>query len=75
MKKSALFPMHSLGALVQAYREYMKRQCAQTGASSLTCRSVFEIVVVFLVNDLLALMLNQMMRSWGGIRRFAEGIP
>ena len=32
-------------------------------------------VVVFLGNDLLALMLNQLMRSWGGIRRFAEGIP
>ena len=34
-----------------------------------------EIVVVFLLNDLLALMLNQLMRSWGGIRRFAEGSP
>ena len=33
------------------------------------------IVVVFRPNDLLALMLNQLMRSWGGIRRFAEGIP
>ena len=35
----------------------------------------FRIVVVFGKNDLLALMLNQLMRSWGGIRRFAEGIP
>ena len=32
-------------------------------------------VVVFRANDLLALMLNQLMRSWGGVRRFAEGIP
>lgn len=32
-------------------------------------------VVVFLGNDLLALMLNHPMRLWGGIRRFAEGIP
>ena len=32
-------------------------------------------VVVFLGNDLLALMLNHPMRLWGGIRRFAEGRP
>ena len=38
--------------------EYMKRKCAQLGASSLTCRSYFEIVPVFLWNSLLALMLN-----------------
>ena len=35
----------------------------------------FRIVVVFGKNDLLALMLNQLMRSWGGIRQFAEGSP
>ena len=67
--------MHSWEALPQAYSENMKKQYAQTGAPSLTCRSEFEIVVVFPKNDLLALMLNQLMRSWGGIRRFAEGIP
>ena len=36
---------------------------------------MIETVVVFRENDWLALMLNQLMRSWGGIRRFAEGIP
>ena len=50
--------MHSSEALPQANFEYTKRQCAQRGASSLTCRSKFEIVVVFRKNDLLALMLN-----------------
>lgn len=32
-------------------------------------------VVVFLGNDLLALMLNHPMRLWGGIRQFAEVSP
>ena len=50
--------MHSREALPQAQGEYMKRQCAQLGAPSLTCRSPFETVVVFRENDLLALMLN-----------------
>ena len=48
----------------------MKRKCAQTGASSLTCRSCFEIVVVFLTNDLLALLLNHYTAGGGG----AEGL-
>lgn len=47
MKKSAFPSMHSWVALPQASLEYMKRKCAQLGASLLTCRSKLEIVVVF----------------------------
>lgn len=54
--------MHSWEALPQAYSDYMKRQCAQRGASSLACRSEFEIVVVFPKNDVLALTLNHLLR-------------
>ena len=57
-KRAHVSFMHSVEALPQAQGEYMKRQCAQPGAPSLTCRSPFEIVVVFRLNDLLALMLN-----------------
>ena len=58
-KKRAHFLFaHSPEALPQAQHEYMKRKCAHKDAPSLTCRSCFEIVVVFLENDLLALMLN-----------------
>lgn len=62
--------MHSYEALPQANQEYMKRQCAQRGASSLACRSLLEIVVVFLTNDVLALTLNHLCAaSQGGARR------
>jgi len=37
-EKSAFLPMHSVEALPQAYCGYTERQCAQLGASSLTCR-------------------------------------
>ena len=58
--------MHSSEALPQAQTEYTERKCAQTGASSLACRSVLEIVVVLRKNDLLALMLNCLLRLRGG---------
>ena len=67
-KKSALSSMHSSEALPQANSEYMKRQCAQRGAPSLTCRSLLGIVVVFLTNGLLALMLNHNAVADGGRR-------
>ncbi len=51
MKKSAFPFMHSWVALPQASLEYMKRKCAQLGASLLTYRSKLEIVVVFPKND------------------------
>ena len=51
-------PMHSHKARPKARTEYMKRQRALSGASSLQCRSVQEILVVFCENDLSALMLT-----------------
>ena len=60
--------MHSSEALPQAHQKYTKRQYAQPGASSHTCRFLVEIVVVFLTNDLLALTLNHLTWSRGGAR-------
>ena len=57
-KKSAL-PLRALPRSPSTGKsEYMKRKCAHMGAPPLTCRSDFEMVLVFRGNDLLALMLN-----------------
>ena len=59
MKKERTVPfMHSAEARPKAHPECMKRQCAHAGASSLACRSGLKCLDVFLLNDLLALMLN-----------------
>ena len=57
-RERTVFSMHSYEARPKALHEYMKRQCAQLGASSLACRSCMKCLVVFRRNDLLALMLN-----------------
>ena len=58
-KKRAQFsPMHSLEAPPRAHLEYMKRQCALSGASSTYMPFKIEIVVAFRENDLSALMLT-----------------
>ena len=73
-KKRAHVPfMHSLEARPKALHEYMKRQCAQLGASSLACRSCMKCLVVFRRNDLLALMLN--FQTPGGDAARAEHPP
>ena len=73
-KKRAHVPfMHSHEARPKAHPECTKKQCAHTGASSLTCRSGLKFLVGFRVNDLLALMLN--FQTPGGDAARAERPP
>ena len=69
-KRAHFLLMHSTEARPKALHEYMKRKCAQTGASSLTCCSCMKCLVVFLWNSLLALMLNSNAVGGG-----AESLP
>ena len=56
--------MHSLEARPKAQIEYTEKENAPlSGASPLTCRSILKCLVVFLGNDLLALMLNCLCHS------------
>ena len=56
-KGRILPPMHSDKALAQARTEYMKKEYAQLGASSLTCRSVLNSASI-LSERRVALMLH-----------------
>ena len=70
-KRALFFSTHSPEALAQAKYEYTKKKCAHMGAPQLSCRPYFyqKIVLVFLENDLIALMLNCLCgRGWSGFR-------
>ena len=59
IKRERSFPFSALiRSPATGIVKYMKRKCAHTGAPPLTCRLTFEIVAVFRMNDLSALMLT-----------------